>query len=143
MYKLGTLEQFNSDNALAKQADGWTQDEITNGKSVDDGEGGTYLQTILLNKQQNINGSDEYLWESANGDIEDTFNILAVWRKRIFKPVPTKYYIANNNDTYIYGKVESNTCLNFGAFVTDIEIFDTEAEYLARLEELGITIDAI
>lgn len=136
MYKLGTLEQFEIDNSAAKKANGWTQDEIENGKVITSEEGESSSLTSFLDYKKNPN-NDEYLWESPSGDIEDEFNILATWGI-MRKPPFTKYYIANNNGFYIFGKAEPKSWPSFGSKVVDIEIFDTEKEYLARVEELGI-----
>lgn len=154
MYKLGTLEQFTLEDTVAKNAAGWTNGEIESGKLVAYEEDGEVFKSTIINlipKEQNPDGSDEYLWESVNGDIEDPFNILSVWNKRIIKPVPPKYYIALRNhcsitqtgdrDCYIYGVVQSSQVVNFGSNVANIEIFDTEAEYFARIAELGIEIN--
>ena len=145
MHKLGTLAQFELDNKAAKKAAGWTKQEITNGRIVVDGEVGVpdSIITNLLSRRQNPTGLDQYLWESASGDIKDTFNLLAVWNREIIKPIPPIYYIANNSGSYIYGKVESASCYRFGAFVTDIEIFDGKRAYNARIKELGIKIEKI
>lgn len=140
MYKLGTLDQFNADNALAKKAAGWTQEEIKNGKAVDNGEGETVFKNTFLTKRQNPNGSDEYLWKSESGNIEDDFNILASWGF-MSKPSSIKYYIADNNGYYIFGKMTPSSWPSFGALVSDIELFNTEKEYYARIDKLGISID--
>ena len=141
MYKLGTLEEFNVENTKAKKEAGWSDEEIENGKIIIDSQGETYAITLLLEYKKNPLNSNEFLWKSENGDIEDPSNILFIWRNAIIKPVPPKYYIANNNKSYIYGKVESDYCVSFGSKTKDIEIFDTEASWFARLNELKIVIN--
>jgi hypothetical protein len=126
MYKLGTLDQFNIEDLAAKKAAGLTQDEINKGN--------------LLSKEQNSNNSDQYLWESKDGDIEDPFNILAVWSKYIKGHKNVKYYIAHNG-SITFGKVAVGTEIKFGRDINFIEIFDNEDEFLARTEELGIIVE--
>jgi len=142
MYKLGTLEQFNTEDAVAKKVAGWTNLEIKNGKEFTIEEE-SFISTKLLSVKQNPNGSDEYLWESESGDIEDTFNILAIWNKSIKVDTTrcVKYVIYNNDGEYICTKVEPNSCLNFGFKVTDIEIFDAKEDCLLRAEELEISLE--
>lgn len=152
MYKLGSLEQFKSEDAAVKKAAGWTEEEVNSGKIIaSEDKGGNSLITNLIIKKTNPDGSDEHLWESGEGTIKDPFNILSIWNRKIKEPIPPKYYIATRSacsilskesgECYIYGKVSSNQELKFGSKVVSIEIFDTEAEYLAKIEELGIKLD--
>ena len=81
MYKLGTLEQFNLEDAAAKKAAGWTEEEIKNGKisiSEDGGEITESVVTNLIHKRQSPIKSDDYLWESDEGTIEDPFNLSLI-----------------------------------------------------------------
>lgn len=139
MYKIGTLEEFNLDDLKAKKNQGWTENEIIKGKKTIEEGGETYINNVL-EKCQNPNGLDEYIWEHSEGDIQDSFSTLARWKKKICNPVPPKYYIAISDGDYIYGKVASDVCVKFGLNVADIEIFDTKEDYLARARELGVEI---
>lgn len=154
MYKLGTLKQFTLEDTAAKKAAGWDSAEIKNGKiaTYKDGEEVFEYTTInLIPKEQNPDGSDEYLWESVNGDIKDPFNIKSSWSKQIKGHDSIKYYIAlksicNISDSgesgcYLYGKTEVGQVVSFGINVADIHILDSEKEYLARASELGVEID--
>ena len=154
MYRLGTLRQFTLEDNKLKRASGWTDEEVKNGK-IETYEGdGEVIETMITNillKRQNPNGSDEYLWESSNGDIKDPFNIICSWKKRIKGHDSTKYYVAlksicslsdsEEKDCYIYGELEVGRVIGFGSKVTDVEIFDTEQDYLARCEKLAIEIE--
>lgn len=125
MYKLGTLQQFEIEDLAAKKAAGLTQDEIK--------------KCNLLSKEQNSNNSDQYLWESKDGDIEDPFNILAVWSKYIKGHKTIKYYIAHNG-SITFGRVAPGTEIKFGRDINSIEIFDTEEQFLNRCNELSIDL---
>lgn len=140
MYRIGTIEEYSIDDTIAKQAAGWTQDQIANGKVVATEEGG-YVINNILPKRQNPNNDREFIWESSEGDIEDYYNIISSWDKRIHKPKTPKYYIANNNGKFICGRVNSDSCVNFGSNVTGIKIFNNESDFLERAEELKITIE--
>lgn len=146
MYKLGNLSEFIADEVEVKKSTGWTKEEIVNGKIITEDDEGETIHTVvtdLLPKRQNPDGSNEYLWESANGDIKDPFNILAIWTKNIKVDATrcTKYVIYNNEGEYTCTKVDPNSCINFGFKVADIEIFDTEKDCHSRAKELGIEIE--
>lgn len=135
-YKRGTLEEFNIDDSLAKMELGWTSEEIKNGKQI---EGESLLTTILL-KQQSPYDAEQFLWKSEDGDLDgdDFFNINCGWRKKISNQTFSKYYLELKGDgTYNHNSIDPGTILNCGKNTKRLEVFNSEAECLARLEELN------
>jgi len=149
MYRLGTLEEFISDEGLAKAEAGWTKDEIKNGKVVKDENDEEYIKTDLLPKRQNPSDPKEFLWESPKGDTKDAFNILASWSRKISGHKSTKYYIAQRDkcsisnkgsDCFLCGEVGVGQVLSFGLGVCNIKIFDSKGDYLTKASELAIEL---
>ncbi len=60
--------------------------------------------------------------------------------ENIIYPIPPKYFIVNG-DIITYGKIESDQCFTSGA--ANLETFDDEESWTARLLELGIDLVAL
>ena len=54
----------------------------------------------------------------------------------IHNPNTPTYFIANTGDTYSFGLVSTGQYMDTG--LADIEIFTSEADYIARLVELDL-----
>lgn len=56
--------------------------------------------------------------------------------KEIKYPSVRTFFIANTGDEYSFGVVEVNQCMETG--LDNIEVFENESIYIARLKEIGI-----
>lgn len=147
MYKIGTYAQYLAYDNAAKLAAGWTALEIANGKEVIDDEGNvSYNNANILKKLKNPYKENECMWECEDGDIDENggYNTRASWIKKIQKPISTKYYIEKKEgDSYCYGYTNAGNYLNCGINTQSLEIFDSEADYLSRLDELEINTEEL
>ena len=55
----------------------------------------------------------------------------------ILYPEPKKFFIANTDGVYAFGEVNPDQCMETG--LINIEVFEGEAIYIARLQELNLT----